>query len=190
MQIDHPAEYDGQKMERILMLGPPGAGKSTFAKRLGDRLNVPVIHLDAEFWEPGWEMPPREEWIETQRELIRSSDRWIMDGNYDRTLEVRLSAADAVILLDVPRWKSLFRIARRRVQYDGASRPDMAEGCPEKADLEFLRYAWTFASEELPEIERKIRRHGSETTVVRLRSSNSEELDAFLESVEPSGRYE
>jgi adenylate kinase family enzyme len=104
-------------MNRILVLGSPGAGKSTFSRRLGIVLGFPVIHLDAHFWKPGWEKPERKAWIETQRELIASSESWIMDGNYGSTIEVRLREADTVILLDIPRRVCLSRVFRRRLLY-------------------------------------------------------------------------
>lgn len=66
----HPVRNDEESVDSR----PPGAGKSTIALRLGERLDYPVIHLDEHFWKPGWEMPSMEEWIDTQRELVRSSE--------------------------------------------------------------------------------------------------------------------
>ncbi|MCH7659648.1 MAG: AAA family ATPase [Euryarchaeota archaeon] len=167
-------------MNRILVLGSPGAGKSTFSRRLGIVLGFPVIHLDAHFWKPGWEKPERKAWIETQRELIASSESWIMDGNYGSTIEVRLREADTVILLDIPRRVCLSRVFRRRLLYRNESRPDMAEGCPEKVDVEFLRYIWSFPSEKLAPLERRLDHLDDEMSVVRL--SSDDEIEAFLDS--------
>ena len=163
---------------RILVLGPPGSGKSTLARRLGEVLGYPVVHLDAEFWEPGWETPTREAWIDRQETLMDRTERWILDGNYDDTLEVRLRAADTALLLDVSRYVSVYRILRRRIEYAGRTRPDMAAGCPEKVDREFLWYAWTFQTAILPIIETKLADH-DDVAVVRLDSPA--EVEAFLE---------
>ncbi len=168
-------------MERILLLGPPGSGKSTLAKRLGSELELPVIHLDEHFWEPGWTMPPEVEWIETQRALIDRHDRWIMDGNYDSTLEVRLPEADTVILLELGRLRSLYRIAKRWWDHRGAVREDMADGCPERFDLEFALYAWSFKERELPEIKEKIDQFGSDVDTITLDASSPEALEEFIE---------
>ncbi|WP_227374312.1 hypothetical protein [Haladaptatus halobius] len=165
-------------MNRIAVLGTPGAGKSTFAKRLGERLDVPVAHLDAHFWEPGWEKPETSDWEATHRELMRP-ESWILDGNYGSTIDARLEAADTAILLDIPRHICLCRVLERWLRNRGQTRPDMADGCVEKIDIEFLRYTWNFAADKIPKMERKFERQGEELTVVRLRSN--EEREAFLE---------
>jgi adenylate kinase family enzyme len=164
-------------MSRILVLGSPDAGKSTFSRRLGAILGISVIHLDAYFWEPEWEKPEREDWTETQRELIGSSDEWIMDGNYGSTIEVRLGAADVVIILDIPRRTCLYRVLKRRLRCRNRSRPDMAEGCAEKVSLEFLRYIWNFRHDKLAPIERRL--NIDEKTAIRLDSTR--EIEAFLD---------
>ena len=89
-------------MKRVAVIGPPGAGKTTFARRLADKTGLPLIHLDAHFWNPGWVPTPREEWRARHAELL-SPDEWIIDGVYPGTLEERVAAADTVIFLDVPR---------------------------------------------------------------------------------------
>jgi adenylate kinase family enzyme len=89
-------------MKRVLVIGSPGGGKTTLSRELGKLLDLPVYHLDKLFWKPGWALSDDESFRALQRELV-SKPRWIIDGNYDRTLDVRLPHADTVIHLDFPR---------------------------------------------------------------------------------------
>lgn len=140
---------------RILVIGSAGAGKSTMALRLGEILDLPVIHLDSLFWLPGWERVSGEEWIRiVEREANRET--WIMDGNYGGTLDHRLQRCDTVIFLDVSRWLCLWRVIRRRIRYAGRSRPDMNQGCPEKIDMEFMRWIWNFPKRNVPPIRQRL----------------------------------
>ena len=68
-------------VKRVLVIGPGGAGKSTFARRLGQILSIEVIHLDTLYWRPGWIEPSKEDWLATVERLL-ARDAWIMDGNY------------------------------------------------------------------------------------------------------------
>ena len=89
-------------MHRIVVVGPGGAGKSVLARKMGERLGLPVIHLDALYWRPGWVQTPKDEWKAKVRELL-SGERWIIDGNYGGTAGLRMAAADTIVLLDFPR---------------------------------------------------------------------------------------
>lgn len=73
------------KYKRIIIIGSSGSGKSYLAKRVAEVTEYPLIHLDNEFWKPGWTKTPRDEWIEKQRKII-AAEKWILDGNYDSTL--------------------------------------------------------------------------------------------------------
>ena len=86
---------------RILILGCPGSGKSTFARRLGARTGLPVVHLDNIWWRADGTHVSREEFNRALDLLLRG-EKWILDGNYGRTMEVRLRACDTVIFLDYP----------------------------------------------------------------------------------------
>jgi adenylate kinase family enzyme len=130
-------------MERILVLGPCGAGKSTLATRLGAKLGLPVIHLDKEYWRAGWVEPDKDEWAAQVEELI-ARPRWVMDGNYGGTLARRLERTQLVVNLDYPRSVFFPRMVWRLLSNWGRTRPDMAEGCRERFDLEFWRYTWRY----------------------------------------------
>lgn len=124
-------------MRRILIVGPGGGGKSTLARHIASRLDLPLIHLDARYWGPGWVAPPKDAWRQTVERLTQG-ERWVMDGNYGGTLALRLDACDTAILMDMPPHVCLWRVLRRRWAYRGVSRPDMAPWCPETIGPRFL----------------------------------------------------
>ena len=171
-------------MRRVLVIGSGGAGKSHFAVALAKRLNLPVIHLDAEFWRPGWVETPAAEWRERVAELL-NGDEWIMDGNYGGTIPQRLAACDTVIFLDFPRVVCVWRITRRAFQYAGRSRPDMAPGCPERLSWKFVWWVWTYRARRRPEILQRLAALPSTVGVEILRSTRN--VEAFLARVTVSG---
>ena len=130
-------------MRRVLVIGSPGAGKSTLSHALAQATGLPLFHLDRMFWRPGWIERDRDE---GRAELagVLAQDRWIIDGNYGSSLPLRVERADRVIWLDYPTYLCLTRILKRWWHYRGRARPDMTEGCPERLDLEFLFYVLTF----------------------------------------------
>ena len=137
------------------MIGSGGAGKSTLATEIGAALGLPVIHLDALYWRPGWVATPDAEWSSRVAELV-ARDAWVMDGNYSRTLDVRLAACDGVVFLDLPRWLCFARALRRRIRYAGRTRPDMAAGCPEHLTWEFVRWIWDYPRTRRPAVLRRL----------------------------------
>lgn len=130
-------------MKRIVIIGCGGAGKSTLARQLGAKLNIPVVHLDKLFWKPGWVEMPKDEFDGLLRQEI-AKDAWIMDGNFDRTMPQRIARCDTVIYLDFSRLTCLAGVAKRVLTTYGTVRPDMGEGCPERLDLDFLKWVWNF----------------------------------------------
>ena len=167
-------------MKRVLVIGSGGAGKSTFARRLGEKLGLPVIHLDRVYWRSGWVEPPKEEWRRTVEELCAGGG-WVMDGNYSGTLDVRLAACDAVVFLDLPRTVCLFRVVKRALRYRGTSRPDMGEGCREQLDKEFLKFllwVWDYPRRSRPKVLERLEELSGSKQIYRLRSSA--EAEEFL----------
>ena len=130
-------------MERIIIIGCGGAGKSTLARKLGEKTGLPVVHLDKLFWKPGWESVSREEFDRLHRQEL-AKERWILDGNFDRTMLERLARCDTVIYLDFPRIICMLGVMKRILTTYGTVRPDMGEGCPERIDWEFLQWVWNF----------------------------------------------
>ncbi len=130
-------------MERIIIIGCGGAGKSTLARQLGEKLDIPVIHLDKLFWKPGWVHVSNEEFdvLHTQ-ELAK--EKWIIDGNFNRTMPERIARCDTVIYLDFSRVACLLGVLKRVLTTYGTVRPDMGEGCPERIDFEFLKWVWGY----------------------------------------------
>ncbi len=132
-------------MERILIIGCGGAGKSTLARQLGEKLGLPVVHLDKLWWKPGWVERDQEE-FDAKLAVELEKPRWIMDGNFNRTIPQRIAKCDTVIYLDFPRLACLLGVCKRVLTTYGKVRPDMGEGCPERLDFEFLKWVWNFNS--------------------------------------------
>jgi adenylate kinase family enzyme len=169
-------------IQRIVIVGSSGAGKSTLARDLGQRLNLPVIHLDKYYWKPGWVGTPTPIWQEKVNELTQG-EKWIIDGNYRDTLDVRLQAADTVVFLDLPRWLCAYQAIKRRIKYRHKPRPDMAPGCQEtlfKPDFpEFLVRIWDYPNRAKPDVEKRLLELEPQTRIIRLPSHN--ETAKFLE---------
>jgi adenylate kinase family enzyme len=167
-------------MKRILVIGSGGAGKSTFARRLGKILNIEVIHLDSLYWRPGWVETPKQEWKKIVEQIL-APESWIMDGNYSGTLELRLEACDTVIFLDIAPMICLWRVIKRAVTYRNKRRPDMAEGCPERMNLEFILWVWNYQKRSRPKIVRVLNEYPQNKKVIWLRSD--EEAERFLSEI-------
>jgi adenylate kinase family enzyme len=126
-----------------LVIGSGGAGKSTFSRALGALTGLPVIHLDRYYWKAQWQPTSGDAWKQTVVQLA-SGDGWIMDGNYGGTLSLRLARCDAVVFFDFPRLACFCGVIKRRLASRGGTRSDMAEGCPERITLEFVRWIWRY----------------------------------------------
>ena len=155
-------------MRRILVVGSPGAGKTVVATRLAAGLGLPLVHLDREFHLPGWAEPPLEQWVARVEELI-AAEEWVIDGNYGSTMELRLSRADTAVFLDLPTLTCVIGVLGRVRRWRGRSRPDMADGCPEHFNLEFLRYTLRFRRDTRPRVVERLARFDGDVIVLRSR---------------------
>jgi adenylate kinase family enzyme len=142
-------------------LGSAGSGKSTLSRKLGSIFDLPVIHLDRYYWNPNWVPTSDEEWDQRVEALSRQ-ERWIMDGNYSRTLDIRIGRADTIIFLDMPTLLCIYRVIKRRVMYHRKTRPDLNERCPEKLDWAFLKWGWNFRRRSRPRVVQKLQEASSE----------------------------
>jgi adenylate kinase family enzyme len=164
-------------MNRIMVVGNAGAGKSTFARRLGAKLAVPVVHLDSHFWRPGWQIPDLLTWRQ-QLATLAASSAWVMDGNYINTFDIRMPRADSLVWLDHPRGICMRRVLMRTIMGYGRTRPDLADDCPDRFDMAFLRYIWGFPANQRPRIVAGIAQYGDHLSVIRL--SCDREAENFL----------
>jgi adenylate kinase family enzyme len=154
-------------MRRVLVVGGPGAGKSTFARRLGARLQLPVVHLDFHYWRSGWQEPALGEWRNAVAALA-AAQTWVMDGNYANTYDIRMPLADSLVWLDYPRAICMRRVLWRTLRGFGRTRSDLPPGCREKLDPEFLRFVWQYRGKHRHHIEDGIARLGRHLRVRRL----------------------
>jgi len=171
-------------VERIAIVGCGGSGKSRLARRLAARLDLPVTHLDAVYYDAEWNGLPQEEFAAIQQELIAANARWIIEGNYAATLAVRLAAADTVILLDLPTRTCLRGVLQRRIRHRGAQQP--ATGIYNRINVGFVRYIWGYRRSMLPRVQQLITEHSDGAEIVILRSRRA--IRGFLAEHTPSER--
>ena len=167
-------------MEKVVIIGCGGAGKSTLARKLGEKTGLPVVHLDSIFWLPGWVEMEKDAFDQRLREEM-AKPQWIIDGNYNRTMAERLAHCDTIIYLDFSRPACLRGVIWRFLTNIGKTRPDMGPGCKEKIDGEFIRWVWNFNKTKREPYYRMLNEaEGKETIVLK----NRRMVKQFLRSVE------
>lgn len=157
-------------MKRIMIVGQPGAGKSTLARGLGRRTGLPVVHIDHIHWQSGW--VERDRACKTRLcHEAEAREAWIFEGGHSATWANRLARADLLIWLDLPLWLRFWRVLARTVRWYGRSRPDLPEGCNERFgrnSLEFWAFIWRTRHSSRAAMARLAA--GAGKPVVRLRS--------------------
>ena len=161
-------------MKKILVIGCPGAGKSTFSKALRGKLGLPLFHLDMLFWKADKTTLSREEFDQKLGEIL-AVDSWIIDGNYGRTLHRRLEVCDTVFLLDLP-VEVCLEGAINRI---GKLRDDLPWRETE-LDPEFRDWISDFPNKELPQVYETLEKHKDKSIVV---FHSHEEINAYLEEL-------
>lgn len=166
-----------------MVIGQPGAGKSTFARQLSAVTGLPVVHLDTIHWKPGWVARPARDKI-PMIHAEENKDRWIIEGGLSATWDTRLARSDALVWIDVGLTRRLCRVLLRSWRYRGQSRPDLTEGCPEQFNLETLRFVAYIIRTWRPGRRRMAQvfgRYGKPKAVLR----SIAETEAWLASLEP-----
>ncbi|MDE7281857.1 MAG: adenylate kinase [Ruminiclostridium sp.] len=159
-------------MKKVIIIGCPGAGKSYFAKKLRSITGIPLYHLDMIWHKPDKTHISRPEFDEALKRIF-SEDKWIMDGDFSRTMEMRMQACDTIILFDIPYEVCLQGIRERA----GTKRDDMPWETAETDDV-FLNEVKKYIPEQLPKVYQLLDKykHNKEVIVFKTR----EEAEKWL----------
>ena len=158
-------------MKRIMIIGCPGSGKSTFARALAKKTGLPLHYLDMMYWNPDRTTKPKEEFRTALRETVRLPE-WIIDGNYGSTLELRMEACDTVIFLDYPVEVCIAGVEERR----GKPRADMP-WVETEPDLEFIEFIKKYNEESRPKVIALLEKYCDKEIIV---FKSRAEADGFL----------
>ena len=165
-------------MSKIIVIGSPGAGKSIFSQKLRNITNIPLYHLDMLYHKADGTHISKEELEEKLKEILKK-DNWIIDGNYQRTIEMRLKECDTVFLLDFPT-EVCIEGAKSRI---GKKREDLP-WVEEKLDEKFKQTIINFSNEKLPQIYELLNKYKEHLNIVIFKSR--EEADNYIRSQELS----
>ncbi len=168
-------------MKKVIVIGSPGAGKSTFSRLLAQKTGLPLYHLDKIYWRADWQNISKEEFDASLSDIMKGEE-WITDGNYKRTLSDRLHECDTVFYLDLPRMVCIGGYLSRLRKNRGISRPDMGENCVERFDREFVKYIWDFNTKQRPKIHEMLKETKADIHIFHSRK----EAKKFLDGMEKS----
>ncbi|MBE6983657.1 MAG: DNA topology modulation protein [Ruminococcaceae bacterium] len=167
---------------KIAIIGYSGSGKSTLARKLAEKYNIAVLHFDAVQFKPNWEIRSDAVKKKMTQVFMDIHDSWVIDGNYSKlSFDRRMEEADVIILLLFNRFSCFYRAWRRSKVYANKTRPDMAEGCNEKFDLEFMKWIlWKGRTRQTKERYRNvIKNYPQKVTVIK----NQMQLDRYIRSL-------
>ena len=159
---------------KIIVIGCPGSGKSTFSQKLNKVLNIPLFHLDMLYHNEDGTHISKEELEEKIKKIFKKNEKWIIDGNYQRTLEMRIKECDTIFLLDYPVDDCLAG-AESRI---GKKRDDLP-WMEEKLDEKFKQVILNFSKEKLPQINELIEKYKDNKKVVIFKNRDEAEVYIF-----------
>jgi adenylate kinase family enzyme len=162
---------------KIVILGVSASGKSTFARKLGEKTGLPVTYMDALMWKPGWEYIGDEETVRLIKEASEK-EQWVIEGYIDKQVRVDLfNKADTILYLDYPGWLSAWRYIKRTWIHRKNPRPELP-GSPEKFSFKFLKIVFTKV--EVYKIEKLFKENDWSDKIIRFKSPK--EADLFLKN--------
>ena len=158
--------------KRIIVIGCSGGGKSTFSKKLAELTGLPLYHLDNIYWQPDTSHLERPEFIKRQKEIMKT-ERWIIDGNYGKTIKYRVKECDLAFFFDIPAEVCIEGVLSR-----DRNREDIA--CELEPNEELLDFIKNYRKKSRPKIIRLFKNHPE----VRLITFVSrEEADGYIEKL-------
>ena len=161
-------------MKKVIVIGCPGAGKSTFARALKEKTGLPLYYLDMLYWNADKTTVSKDVFIQRLNTVL-AEDEWIIDGNYGSTMEKRMAECDTVFFLDFDMDVCLSGVKERQ----GAPRPDMP-WIETEDDGEFLEFIRNYAAESRPKVLELLKKYSSKNIVV---FNNRDETEIFLEQM-------
>ena len=161
-------------MKRVIIIGCPGSGKSTFARKLQSVTGLPLHHLDLIYWKSDRTIVPREEFLEKLHQIM-AQEQWIIDGNYASTMEMRMQVCDTVIFLDYPPELCLSGAQERK----GKTRPDLPwVESNDLDDSEFMEYIRKFHELNRPTILSLLEKYSDKEIII---FHSREDAEIFLQ---------
>jgi len=162
-------------MKKIMVIGCPGSGKSTFSRALSGKIKVPLYHLDMMYWNADKTTLEKSVFLK-RLSLVLEKEEWIIDGNYSSTMDIRMAACDTVIFLDYPLDVCLDGIKRRC----GKKRSDMP-WVETEADEEFIEFVKSYDKQQKPKVLELFEKHSDKNIIIL---ESREQADAFLNTEE------
>ena len=160
-------------MKKIIVIGCPGSGKSTFSRELHKKTNIPLYHLDMLFWNADKTTVEKSVFLERVEEILKK-DEWILDGNFSSTMELRMSKCDTVIFLDFPPEICIAGVRERR----GKARSDIP-WIETEEDVAFMDFIKTFNEQRRPQIIELLVKFKDKNII---RFTSREEANDFLKA--------
>jgi len=158
-------------MQRIIVIGCPGSGKSRLSRTLHNQMGIPLYHLDMMYWNADKTTVEKSVFLERLSAVLKK-DEWIIDGNYGSTMELRMAACDTVIFLDYPLEVCLDGVKERR----GKPRSDMP-WIETEEDAEFIEFIKSYNEQQKPKVLELLKKYGDKNIII---FKSREQVDAFL----------
>ncbi len=168
-------------MKRVVIIGSPGFGKTTFARKLAAKTGLPLIHLDMYYHNSNTKYYDNKEAWKVRVLEFSAQDSWIIDGNYGSTMAARFERADTIIYFDMPRRKAFYGIAKRQVQHINKKRVEMPDGWKEKPNWAFLKYAWGFQKKYKEGTKQLLAQNKDKRIVI---FKNRKQIDVYLKMLD------